>query len=431
MAEITSDSMPTPPPKATPPNPILDKIMAEQVASAGRATTKTTVKKGEKTKNKREPKKDTAKKQTVSFAGLVPHLTSTPKLATIPKKSAADKRIDRLEDLMLKQNELLESLTQPPPMYGQDDEYEQDYGQNFDQGQDYPYDQFVTVDSDEEMDEALVDPLEEEPKPSTSTAGMPPQTEVLPEAVCNEKLESTTAPVEKSIQIPSGFAAKFAAVPTGEAIDQNLANSMSYMLTNKLSEKAVSDVIEKYDTPANCKELIVPKVNPPIWDSLKPHTRSNDLKLQKVQKALVAGMTASARKAELTETDQDALACLAVANFELNMVRRELIKPGLNGRFAQLCKPTVPVTQNLFGDDLTRHINDLTQVHKATDRLTSRQRFSPYHNQRRGSHSGRSFLGQRGFPRQQQQRNNQHQRRFSSLTARRGSGRGAAQRNQQ
>ena len=69
-------------------------------------------------------------------------------------------------------------------------------------------------------------------------------------------------------------------------------------------------------------------------------------------------------KEELTEDQKNGFTCLAAASYEMNMLRQDLIKPGLQEKFSQLCKPTVPITENLFGDDLTKHIKDI-EVHKA------------------------------------------------------------------
>ena len=53
---------------------------------------------------------------------------------------------------------------------------------------------------------------------------------------------------------------------------------------------------------------------------------------------------------------------LAAAVFEMNMLRRDLIKPGLHEKFAALCKPSIAVTEYLFGNDLTKHIKDIDEV---------------------------------------------------------------------
>ena len=132
-----------------------------------------------------------------------------------------------------------------------------------------------------------------------------------------------------------GFAARYATEEVGPPLDPLISDSMNYLMTNQLLDKNLSEMMEKYSTPSNCKNLMVPKVNSPIWDSLQPRTRSIDLKLQKVQKSLIKGTTAfSTGLSDPKDNEPDSLTCLANANFELNMLRRELIKPELNPRFS-------------------------------------------------------------------------------------------------
>lgn len=108
---------------------------------------------------------------------------------------------------------------------------------------------------------------------------------------------------------------------------------MEYILNNKIQEKSLSEVTETYITPRNIKTLCVPRVNPQIWDALKPNFRQNDSKLQKVENLLIKGITAVARSSSLTEGQEDGLTCMASAVHELNTVRREFMKPGLSEKF--------------------------------------------------------------------------------------------------
>ena len=54
---------------------------------------------------------------------------------------------------------------------------------------------------------------------------------------------------------------------------------MNFLLVNKLCEKTYQAMLDKYDTPSNCPNLCVPKVNAAIWECLQPKTRSTDLKM--------------------------------------------------------------------------------------------------------------------------------------------------------
>ena len=217
------------------------------------------------------------------------------------------------------------------------------------------------------------------------------------------------------------IAAKFA-IPTGigEPVDDEIAQSTSYLMTHQLEEKVLEEAASKYPLPSNCPLLDTPKVNSTIWDNLTPSTRSRDVKLQRVQKSLTRGLNAfvhTLSSADLSDTQQDALALISNANFELNCLRKELIKPDINARYAHLSKPPTPVTGWLFGDDLGIQVKDLSDKHKAAAGVMRGQsRYHPYGgsagpsrrqfqnagwnrssnlNRPSSRNAGRPFLGQR------------------------------------
>ena len=95
-------------------------------------------------------------------------------------------------------------------------------------------------------------------------------------------------------------------------------------------------------------------------------------------------LTASLSNKELTDSEQDAVALLSNATFELNLLRKELIKPELNQKFVHLCKHTNKPTQLLFGDNLPKTVKDLEEEHKTIGVMKTlkgrfHQRFSPLH----------------------------------------------------
>ena len=188
-------------------------------------------------------------------------------------------------------------------------------------------------------------------------------------------------------KVDKGFAAQFAGDPDiGDDIRGDVAIALNFAMVTKLDEKSIQDLNDEYKCPQNCVSLEVPKVNPPIWDNLPSGTRSRDLKLQRVQKPLVKGLTAMAKACtDPCSTEQEhGFMLLSTAYFELNQLRRDFIKPDLNPRFAHLCKPSNKVTKWLFGDDLGQKIKDIQNEQKATygvmkqKKFTSKGRKAPY-----------------------------------------------------
>ncbi|XP_011676926.2 uncharacterized protein LOC105444406 [Strongylocentrotus purpuratus] len=166
------------------------------------------------------------------------------------------------------------------------------------------------------------------------------------------------------------IAAKFA-MPSGigAPLHDDIAQSMTYLMSNKLEEKSLDEAAEKYLSPENCELLDTPRVNTIIWENLRSATRNKDLKIQYIQKSLTKGLCAFARSlnpATMTQEQHDALALLCNANYGLNSMRKNLIKPDLNPLFHHLCRPTYPVTKHLFGEDLGRQVKELQEQQKAT-----------------------------------------------------------------
>ena len=102
-------------------------------------------------------------------------------------------------------------------------------------------------------------------------------------------------------------------------------------------------------------------MNSNIWNNLGETARSNDLKLQKVQKYLIKAMTVvvtvvdSLIKDETNSSKEDnigklmdAVILLANANTEVNLRQRERLKPELHPSYRHLCNPSNTITSQLF-----------------------------------------------------------------------------------
>lgn len=74
---------------------------------------------------------------------------------------------------------------------------------------------------------------------------------------------------------------------------------------------------------------------------------------------------------ELIRAATDAIALIGTANFELNMRRRDNIKPELNEDYKHLCSSSVPFTEFLFGNDadLSKQLKDLAKATKVSKKL--------------------------------------------------------------
>ncbi len=65
---------------------------------------------------------------------------------------------------------------------------------------------------------------------------------------------------------------------------------------------------------------------------------------------------------------------LLAANREVNMRRRDLIRPDLNKQFSSLCNPSIAISAYLFGDDLDKEVEELTKSNKLSGKVTPKHR---------------------------------------------------------
>ena len=140
-------------------------------------------------------------------------------------------------------------------------------------------------------------------------------------------------------------------------------------------------LISKHPTPANCTEMIIPRVNPEIWAQMKAHKRQTGLRItniqQSLQKASVAilqsgdSIFSDSVKKELVKHNIDAVALLGHAANELSILCREQIKPTLKPEYYPICNTDIPNSQLLFGDDLAKRVCDAQDTSKLANQLSS------------------------------------------------------------
>jgi len=151
----------------------------------------------------------------------------------------------------------------------------------------------------------------------------------------------------------------------------------------KLPKEKLSEVQAKDLRPENCTNLVAPKINKQIWQQLRQETRNTDSAFQKVQSLLISGLYAVLQMCNSSSGEQkNALIHTAVlllsANRDLNLKRRDLIRPDLNKQCASLCNPSTTISTFLFGDDLNKEVEKLTKPNKLSNKVTPKQRIEPY-----------------------------------------------------
>ena len=201
----------------------------------------------------------------------------------------------------------------------------------------------------------------------------------------------------------------------GDKLDEKLAAIVNGRFQQKMNPDLQKAKFEAHNRPENCAGLVVPKVNPEIWNNLSSESMKSDLKLQHIQRTIVKAATASARAAEIIlkmpKSDKaatavrnctDAIAMCGHASREISLKRRQAIRPHLNKQITRICDETVPITSQLFGDNLATTLKEVKEADKigAASRDERKRYFgtagrsnyrSQYYNDNRGGH--RAFLG--------------------------------------
>lgn len=194
----------------------------------------------------------------------------------------------------------------------------------------------------------------------------------------------------------------------GPDINGKLASIINDAVSKKLGGEKIKELLGKYPRPKNCTTQ-VPKVNPEIWTKLPPPSKSRDIRMQKSQKHLEKSISSlsiladdilsvktnkTPEKLDLNDTLRkllDAITLVGLAQQELSLKRRELMKLDMNPEYRQLCSAQVPVTKLLFGDDLPKSIKDLNETNKVAGKLG----FQNSRGKDAYANKGRNFLGQR------------------------------------
>ncbi|PFX23464.1 hypothetical protein AWC38_SpisGene11989 [Stylophora pistillata] len=129
-------------------------------------------------------------------------------------------------------------------------------------------------------------------------------------------------------------------------INEQIAKIVHGLMREKLTDEVLTARQYRYNTPENCEYLTSTKARDKILkDALDDP--------------------------ELIRAATDAIALIGAANFELNMRRRENIKPELNEDYKHLCSSSVPFTDFLFGNDadLSKQLKDLAEATKVSKKL--------------------------------------------------------------
>lgn len=223
----------------------------------------------------------------------------------------------------------------------------------------------------------------------------------------NDQSESSSDSNEFDYELPRIF-------DGDERYGDKVCESISKVCDNICRKKTdVSAMVNDLKIPSNCRSLVVPPVNPEIWQFLDRKPKSSDLGLQSLQRLLAYGMIPVITLAGVLKTKKPdiklmresvskAMTILCNAHFELSVKRKVMLKPYIDKKFHQLCNKNEEIGVNLFGDEIGKKLTQINEVNKINKNITGRNQFSNRGGRGRYPYQSHGrFLGRRGFSRGQ------------------------------
>jgi len=175
--------------------------------------------------------------------------------------------------------------------------------------------------------------------------------------------------------------------PCDTDIDSLLAENVTELFRNGIDEDRYSELVkdENNGRPANCDGLVVTQTNQMIWEAMSPVARSSDKKMQNIETSVVKSATILTKVVEkmakmegelkndnfskLIDDCNDALALMGHANKQINLTRKDFLRPELKREYSHLCNHNRPYTKYLFGDDVSKSAREIEDCSKISNRM--------------------------------------------------------------
>ena len=166
----------------------------------------------------------------------------------------------------------------------------------------------------------------------------------------------------------------------GPQVIEKLSQLVNTKFVMDLDLEKRKQLFQKYKTPN------VPRVNPEIWGKLNPITKQRDIKMSTLQDLLLRVSNAviislntlldCREKRSIPDYKSvmsnliDCIALIGHVHKELSFKRRDQIRPSLTNELKPACSRNNKIHKSLFGDDLSKVLQDLRATSKVVNNLT-------------------------------------------------------------
>ena len=203
-------------------------------------------------------------------------------------------------------------------------------------------------------------------------------------------------------------------------ISNSLANLVNVACT---SQCELEEIMARHKIPENVDKAGPPLVNNEVWKILDHKVHTQDKYMSDVQNIVataivpvikLAGTFKKSLNKEAKTFISDILTLIGQVQYNLSVRRRYNIRPNLKKKYHSLCNISMPITTQLFGDDISKEI-------KSCDSLANVGR-DTYKYQYRSGWRGRSGRGQlqykRGYGNSYNQTNSAYGNRYQPYSQR-------------
>ena len=146
----------------------------------------------------------------------------------------------------------------------------------------------------------------------------------------------------------------------GPTVHESFAQLVNSFGSEGMSEEKFKEKTDSILRPENCYMLGPVRVNAEIWNNLRPETRTADIKFQKLLNGIQKGVIPMVQLADtlmetldgsrnmpstksILHTVCNSIAIFGTVTHEVNMRRREHIRPEVHSRFRSVCSTQEPV----------------------------------------------------------------------------------------
>lgn len=135
-----------------------------------------------------------------------------------------------------------------------------------------------------------------------------------------------------------------------------------------ISDDKRDELLKEIHRPSNCHALVKTTVNQPIWRLLKPHTQTDNVKMQSIQNNIIKAAInftkiwnecGETMGQSLVEMGTSALALLGQSNKQINNKRKEFHK-----EYHYLTSQNLTYMDKLYGDDVNKNIKDIQDINR-------------------------------------------------------------------